>query len=445
MIMDNIVRNILAGAFVATALVVEAKDYKVTDFGVSTDSAIVQTVAIQRVIDLAEAEGGGNVVLPQGTYLSGALFFKPGTTFTLEDGAVLKGSDNIEDYPLLPSRMEGRSIYYHAALVNAYHVDGFQINGPGMINGNGYKFWVQFWDNVEKARVENRSWTNLEVRRPRLVFLWGCDNVKLSGVKLHNSAFWTTHLYQCEDVLIENCEVYAPAEPVRAPSSDAIDLDACRRVIVRGCYLNCDDDGVCMKGGKGVFAHKSAENGMVEDVLVENCTFGPNLHGTITLGSECFHARNITLRNCRLENKCSLLRLKMRPDTHQTYEDITVENVTGQCGTLIEMLPWKQFFTLEGTDERPVGVVKNVLMKNITVDCESLGAIAGNADDTVTDFRMVDVKVKASTDIFYCNYPTVKLENVTVNGHAPTIVKAEDDEKDKLNYDLKDLDKANEK
>ncbi len=443
--MKNILKIALLSGCVSTALLSEAKEFRVVDYGVSTDSTIVQTAKLQSVIDIAEAEGGGEVVLTKGTYLSGALFFKPGTSLVLQDGAVLKGSDNIEDYPLIPSRMEGRSIYYHAALVNAYHVDGFKISGTGTINGNGYKFWVQFWNHVEKARVENRAWTNLEVRRPRLVFLWGCDNVVLSGVRLINSAFWTTHLYQCQDVLIENCEVYAPAEPVRAPSSDAIDLDGCRRVTVRGCYLNCDDDGVCMKGGKGVFAHKSMENGMVEDILVENCTFGPNLHGIITLGSECFHAKNIVLRNCKLENECSLLRLKMRPDTYQTYENITIENVTGKCGTLIEMLPWKQFFTLEGTNEHPIGVVKNVTMKNINVSCDNLGAIAGNKDDSVTDFRMENITVKAASDVFHCNYPTVKLINVKVNGHAPVIVTADEDDKDKLNYDLRDLDKANEK
>lgn len=443
--MKNILKIALLSGCVLTALLSEAKVFRVVDYGVSTDSTIVQTAKLQSVIDIAEAEGGGEVVLTKGTYLSGALFFKPGTSLVLQDGAVLKGSDNIEDYPLIPSRMEGRSIYYHAALVNAYHVDGFKVSGTGTINGNGYKFWVQFWNHVEKARVENRAWTNLEVRRPRLVFLWGCDNVVLSGVRLINSAFWTTHLYQCQDVLIENCEVYAPAEPVRAPSSDAIDLDGCRRVTVRGCYLNCDDDGVCMKGGKGVFAHKSMENGMVEDILVENCTFGPNLHGTITLGSECFHAKNIVLRNCKLENECSLLRLKMRPDTYQTYENIMIENVTGKCGTLIEMLPWKQFFTLEGTNEHPIGVVKNVTMKNINVSCDNLGAIAGNKDDSVTDFRMENITVKAASDVFHCNYPTVKLINVKVNGHAPVIVTADEDDKDKLNYDLRDLDKANEK
>ena len=169
------------------------------------------------------------------------------------------------------------------------------------------------------------------------------------------------------------------------------------------------------------------------------------MHGTITLGSECFHAKNIILRNCTLENECSLLRLKMRPDTYQIYENIMVENVKGKCGTLIEMLPWKQFFTLEGTNEHPVGVVKNVTMRNIDVPCDNLGAIAGNKDDKVENFRMENLKIKAKSDIFHCNYPTVKLVDVEVNGHAPVIVTADDEDKDKLNYDLRDLDKANEK
>lgn len=422
-----------------------APRFKLTDHGVANDSTVVQTAAIQRVIDKAETMGGGEIIVPPGTFLSGALFFKPGTTLRLEEGAVIKGSDNIEDYPLIPSRMEGRSIYYHAALINAYHVDGFEINGPGTINGNGYKFWVQFWDNVERAREENRSWTNLEVRRPRLVFLWGCDNARLSGVRMINSAFWTSHFYLCNDLIVENCEVQAPREPVRAPSSDAIDLDGCHRVIVRGCYLNCDDDGVCLKGGKGVFAHKSHENDSVTDVLVEGCVFGTNLHGTLTLGSECVHANNVVLRNCRLDNDCSLLRLKMRPDTYQVYENIRIENVTGRCGSVVEVLPWKQFFSLEGTDEKPVGLIRNISIKNIDLKCNGLGVIAANPDDKVENFEFENVAVKAESDIFRCNYPDVKLKNVTVNGKRPVIMTADEEMKDKLNFDAVDLDKNNEK
>ncbi|MDE6117161.1 MAG: right-handed parallel beta-helix repeat-containing protein [Duncaniella sp.] len=411
---------LLSAAALVAGMQMSAKDYVITDYGVANDSTVLQTSKIQAVIDRAESDGGGRVVVPAGTFLTGGLFFKPGTTLHLEEGSCIKGSDDIANYPLIPSRMEGRSIYYYAALINAYFVDGFEITGSGIINGNAAKFWDEFWAlRAERAKI-GKSCTNLEVRRPRLVFLWGCDRVKLSGVKLRNSAFWTTHLYQCNDILIENCHIYAPTKPVKAPSSDALDLDVCRNVTVRGCYLDCNDDGVCIKGGKGVYAHKSIENGSVENVLVEDCVFGPNLHGILTMGSECLHAKNITLRNCRLETTCALLRMKMRPDTYQIYENITISNVTGKCGSVIDMKPWKQFFDLEGSNEKPKGIVRNILIENVDVKCRFLGTIAGNADDEVSNIVLKNIKVEADRDEFTCVYPDVKLENVTVNGKPVT-------------------------
>ncbi|MDE6080422.1 MAG: right-handed parallel beta-helix repeat-containing protein [Duncaniella sp.] len=410
---------LLAGASVCAS----AKDFVITDYGVSTDSTAIQSAAIQAVIDRAEAEGGGRIVVPEGTFLTGALFFKPGTSLYLEKGAVIKGIDDIAHYPLIPSRMEGRSIYYHAALINAYFVDNFSISGSGIINGNAAKFWDEFWALREERRKIGKSCTNLEVRRPRLVFMWGCDSLTISGVQLRNSAFWTTHLYQCHNVLIENATIYAPTKPVKAPSSDAIDLDVCSNVTVRGCFIDCNDDAVCIKGGKGVYANVSPENGIVENVLVENCHFGPNCHGTLTMGSECIHARNITLRDCTVDTHTSILRLKMRPDTYQIYENITISGVKGTCGSVIDMKPWKQFFTLEGSSLKPYGIVRNILIENVDATIDNVGTIAGNPDDTVSNFALKNITLKSAPDKtpeFVCNYPTVVLDNVTLDGKKVT-------------------------
>ena len=139
--MRNIYKAILSAVSFFSAMSAGAANYVITDYGVVQDSTILQTKAIQHVIDSAEAQGGGKIIVPRGTYLTGALFFKKGTKLELQEGAVLKGSDNIEDYPLLPSRMEGKNIYYYAALINAYYVKGFCIEGPGTVNGNGLNFW----------------------------------------------------------------------------------------------------------------------------------------------------------------------------------------------------------------------------------------------------------------------------------------------------------------
>ncbi|MCC2548193.1 right-handed parallel beta-helix repeat-containing protein [Hymenobacter sp. BT175] len=400
-----------------------AKDYVITDFGAGTDSTELSTAAIQRTIDKAHTEGGGTVVIPKGVFLSGALFFKPRTRLRLQQGAKLKGSDNIAHYPLLPSRMEGQSLPYYAALVNAYQVNGFRVTGPGTIDGNGLQFWKSFWAHRDSMQKLGKSSTNLEVHRPRLLFIWGCRDVTIARVKLHNAGFWTTHLYQCKKVLIEGCDIRSPFRPVKAPSTDAVDIDACQKVTVRNCYISVNDDGIVMKGGKGPTAHKLPENGPVEDVLIENCTFG-EVHAAVTCGSECIHANRITVRNCRVDNDRPLLLLKMRPDTYQLYENITVENITGRCGTIVTLSPWTQFFNLAGSTEKPFGTIRNITIANVKVKCKQFAVLNGNPADQVTSFTFKNVDATAQTAAFPNKYPGVKFSNVTLNGAPLTAAPA---------------------
>ena len=86
------------------------KSFLITDYGVVNDSTLLQTEKIQAVIDLASNNGGGVIVIPEGTYLSGALFFKPGTHLHLEEKAILKGSDDISNFPVIETRMEGQNL-----------------------------------------------------------------------------------------------------------------------------------------------------------------------------------------------------------------------------------------------------------------------------------------------------------------------------------------------
>jgi polygalacturonase len=391
------------------------KDYLITQFGAGTDSTQLSTAAIQRTIDKAHAEGGGTVVIPRGVFLSGALFFKPQTQLRLLAGAKLKGSDNIAHYPLIPSRMEGQSLDYYAALVNAYQVNNFRISGPGTIDGNGLKFWKAFWAHRDSMQKLGKSSTNLEVHRPRLLFIWGCNNVTIQNVKLHNAGFWTTHLYQCNDVLIEGCDIRSPFRPVKAPSTDAVDIDVCKKVTVRNCYISVNDDGIVMKGGKGPNAHKLPENGPIEDVLVENVTFG-EVHAAVTMGSECIHANRITVRNCKVNNDRPLLLFKMRPDTYQVYENITIDNVTGRCGTIVTLSPWTQFFNMAGSAEKPFGIIRNITISNVKVDCKQFAVLNGNPTDQVSNITFKNVDARAETAAFPNKYADVKFQRVTLNG-----------------------------
>ena len=71
------------------------KHYDITDFGAVTDSTVVNTEAIQKAIDKCAEDGGGTVVVPAGTFITGAIFFKQGTNLEIEAGGVLKGTTNM--------------------------------------------------------------------------------------------------------------------------------------------------------------------------------------------------------------------------------------------------------------------------------------------------------------------------------------------------------------
>ncbi len=393
------------------------KVYNITEFGAMPNDSALNTVFIQKAIDQAEADGGGVVLVPEGTFLSGALFFKPRTHLHVVEGGMLKGSDNIENYPIMPSRMEGQNLDYFPALVNAYGVDGFTISGKGTIDGNGLKYWEAFW----ARRKENPKCTNLEVSRPRLVFIQNSNHVQIQDVKLHNSGFWTTHLYRCDSVKIIDVNIFAPMKPVPAPSSDAVDLDYCSTVLIKGCFMSVNDDAIALKGGKGPWADQDPNNGPNQNILIENCNFGW-CHSVITCGSESVHTRNVLLRNCKIEGVSRLIFLKMRPDTPQLYEYITIDNVEGSAKTGIYINPWRQFYDLKGRETPPVSVSKNITFKNLKLDCKTFASIGITEFDSLKNFTFENLVITAEKAEFdYSIIDGFTVKNVSING-VPFIV-----------------------
>jgi len=364
------------------------RQYVLTDYGVLAGSTDVQTRQIQAVIDRCAQEGGGVVVVPTGTFKTGALFFKQGTHLHLSEGAVLLGSERIIDFPILTTRIEGETCKYFAALVNADGLDGFTITGKGTIDGNGLKYWQEFW----LRRQWNPQCTNKDAQRPRLTYVSNSRNVTIQDVHLINSPFWTNHVYKSNHVRYLDCYIYAPTENVYAPqpkrgapSSDAIDIDACTDVLVDGCYMHVNDDAVVLKGGKGTWADKDSTNGNCERILIQNCHYG-RVHGCLTFGSESLHDRNVILRNCQTDNADRVLWLKMRPDTPQHYEYVLVENITGHCGRFLFIHPWTQFFKPGDRKDMPLSRCNNITMRNISVESQTMFDVKTSEKYELSDF-----------------------------------------------------------
>lgn len=393
------------------------KKYVLTDHEIFADGRL-HTEEIQALIDKAAANGGGVIVIPRGTYMTGGLHFKQNTHLYLEDGATLLGSDFIGDYPLGKTRIEGETCTYFGALINADGLDGFTISGKGTIDGNGLRYHKQFW----LRRKWNRQCTNKDEQRPRLVYVSNCKNVQIEGVKLQNSAFWTTHIYNSENVKLLNLSIYSLGTPnhAKGPSTDAIDLDVVKNVLVKGCYMSVNDDAIAMKGGKGPWADdptKVEGNGGNYNVIIEDCVYG-FCHGCLTLGSESIYNHNLILRRIKVDHATRLLWLKMRPDTPQRYEYVTVEDITGNVGQFIFIQPWTQFYDLKDRKDPPMSYSDHITMRNCQMEVDVFFNVKSQDDQyKLTDFHFenLDIKAKKNADFnqSYVDGFTVKNVNVT--------------------------------
>lgn len=366
------------------------KKYILTDNGVKNDSTVLQTKQLQAVIDQAAKNGGGVIVVPKGTFLISSVFFKQGTHLYLESGAKLKGSDDINDFPVVTTRMEGQTVKYFPALINADGLDGFTISGKGTLDGNGLRFWKSFW----KRREWNPKCTNMDEMRPRIIYVSNSKNIQIEGITVKNSPFWSTHYYKSDFVKLLNLTILAPKEPVKAPSTDAIDIDACTNFLVKNCYLSVNDDAIALKGGKGPKSDKDPNNGENRNIIIEDNTFG-FCHSALTCGSESIHNYNIIFRNSTVKDASRLLHLKMRPDTPQHYEYITLDNIKGNVKTFLYVKGWNQFFDLKGEEKPKAGLANNIVLKNIDITCETAFSVEKSDLYALKDFTFENLKIKA--------------------------------------------------
>ena len=366
------------------------KPYVITDYGILEDGR-VHTQELQNLIDRISAAGGGVLVVPPGIFLTGTVFMKQGVHLWLQRDAVLKGSDDISDYPVMETRIEGETCPYFPGLIQGEHLKGLRIFGEGTLDGNGLRSWKAFW----LRRTWNPACTNKDEQRTRLVFLHDCEDVVISGITMQNAQFWTNHLYRCHHVRYLNCRILSPAKPVRAPSTDAIDLDVCSDIHIKGCYMEVNDDAVVLKGGKGPWADQDGHNGPNERILVEDCTFG-FCHACLTCGSESIHDRNVLMRRIRILGADKLLWLKMRPDTPQLYEWIRLEEIQGQTAHFLYIHPWTQFYDLKDRLDPPRSEARFISFERCHVTCDIFLDVETDRLYDLRDFSFRDLEIATS-------------------------------------------------
>lgn len=279
----------------------------VCEYGVIGDGKTNNTQSIAKVIELAAERGGGTIYFPPGEYVTGTIELRDNMTLYLDSGAVILGSENPDDYPMITKEfLKGYNREGHSGLIKAFKCKNISVKGRGVIDGRGEKWW-KFPQNEH---------------RPRAIQPILCENVLIDGITVRNSAMWTVHPICCNNVTINGITIKNPSD---SPNTDGINPESCSNVHISNCTIDVGDDCVTLKSGTE--DDELQKQYPCENIVITNCTM-LNGHGGVVIGSEMSGGvRNVTISNCVFSGTDRGIRIKTRRKRGGYIEDVIISNI----------------------------------------------------------------------------------------------------------------------
>jgi polygalacturonase len=324
-------------------------DIDITRYGVVGDGKVLNTTAIQKAIDDCHQQGGGKVIFPAGTWLSGTIVIKDHVTLQFNKDSRLLGSTNINDYQNIDPFTDGLGIDVGWALVVAVDAKEIGIEGEGAIDGQGAKLKEQ--QITTDTRPESERWG----RRPFLVRIVRCENVTVKGITLNYAAAWTSHYFQSKQVRIENVKIVSHG----VAHNDGIDIDGCQDVRVKDCDIISGDDALCFKTTSSKMA--------CSNIVVTGMRLKSN-QGAIKMGTESMAPfENITISDCYIyDTKNGGIKLLTVDGAHLRNVQISNINMVDVRTPMLIRLGSRLSVFRKGKDtQQPTGTLENVVIRNV--------------------------------------------------------------------------------
>lgn len=424
------------------AITLKAERVDMLKSGAKADGKTLNTTLINHTADRLSQAGGGTLFFPAGTYLTGAIRLKSNITLELEAGATLLFSDNFDDYlPFMEVRHEGVMMKSFSPLISAMDAENITIKGEGTLDGQGKAWWTEFfriyvdlekngmrelnkyqplWErenDVEALYAEtNEDWHGTLKRRffrPPFIQLVRCRRVRIEGVKIINSPFWTVNPEFCDNVVVTGVTIHN----VPSPNTDGINPESCRNVHISDCHISVGDDCITLKSGRDAQARRLGVS--CENITITNCTMLSG-HGGVVIGSEMSGSvRKVTISNCVFDGTDRGIRIKSTRGRGGVVEDIRVSNIIMsniKREAVVLNLKYSEM-PVEPMSER-TPLFRDISISGLTaVGVKTPVKIVGLEEAPVTDIILRDINVKnAREKCIFENCERIRLTDVIVNG-----------------------------
>jgi polygalacturonase len=402
-----------------------AKDFKITDYGAVGDGKTNCAEAINKAISAANKAGGGRVVVPPGTFLTGAIYLKSNVNLYISQDAVVKFSTDPNHYlPAVFTRWEGVECMNYSPLIYAYKEKNIAVTGEGTLDGQGsfdnWWKWTKVLQGKDRKELFAQGQSDVPVRkrlyggkylRPTMLEPYKCRNILIEGIKIINSPFWHIHPVLSQNIIVRNVTVNG-----MGPNNDGCDPESCKDVLIEDCLFNTGDDCIAIKSGRNNDGRRV--NVPSENIVIRDCLMKAG-HAGVAIGSEMTGgARNIFVEKCTMDdtNLDRAIRLKTNAVRGGFIENVYVRDIT--VGQVKEAVLLIDFFygDIEKGNFKPI--VRNINLENVTSRKSQYALFLRGFDDApITDVRLKNCTLDnvRKPDVL-SNVKNLVLENVLING-----------------------------
>ncbi|MGH3165132.1 MAG: glycoside hydrolase family 28 protein, partial [Trebonia sp.] len=366
------------------------------------------TQAIATAIAACNQAGGGHVVVPAGTFLTGAVHLRSNVDLHLEQGSTLRFSTDPAAYlPAVYSRWGGIELYNYSPFIYSCGQSNIGITGSGTLDGQASDTYWWPWVNEsgpdwtalqqmadDGVPVSQRVFGAGHLLRPQFIQPYRCRDVLIEGVTITGSP-----MYHMNPVLCQNVTVRGVSALSQGPNNDGCDPESCSDVLISGCVFDDGDDCIAIKAGLGADGRRV--NVPCENIVITDCDM-QNKYGAIAIGSETTGGvRNVFASDCRMGGSSLHYALYIKTNAliggfveNVFLRDIDISVINHEALSVnlyhSDTTGTGDYWDTDGAGGYPP-LVRNIEVRNLTSQQSLAGyTLIGYPDDPIRDVRLID-------------------------------------------------------